>query len=145
MRHVLFLRVGPNGRVRNEVEAAGVGNVGRGREQLEGGLLLRVSDVDRDLSGTKVLQGRSRLVGILNPLNSLVLTSLPRGSGNRSSGLDSARVNELGWIQGESKGGKLTKMYAKVEGKTVVKANKRVTARIVKASKECERGSGWGL
>ena len=91
LRHVLFLRVGPNGRVRNEVEAAGVGNVGRGREQLEGGLLLRVSDVDRDLSGTKVLQGRSRLVGILDPLNSLVLTSLPRGSGNRSSGLDSAR------------------------------------------------------
>ena len=53
--------------------------------------MLRVSDVDRDLGGTKVLQGRSRLVGILNPLNSLFLTALPRGGGNWGSGLHFVR------------------------------------------------------
>ena len=87
LEHVLFLRVGSNGRVRGERELAGVGNIGRGGEQLEGGLLLRVPNVDRDLAGTKVLQGRSGVVGIFNPLKSLLLTGWPRGAGSRGSGL----------------------------------------------------------
>ena len=87
LEHVLFLRVGSNGRVRGERELTGAGNVGRGGEQLEGGLLLRVSNVDGDLAGTKVLQGRSRVVGIFDPLKGLLLTGWPRGAGSRGSGL----------------------------------------------------------
>jgi hypothetical protein len=89
--HVLFLRVGSNGRVRGELEFANGGNIGRGGEHLEGGLLLSVSDVDRDLGGTKVLQGRGRVVGILNPLNNLLLTGWPRSGGNRSGCLHFVR------------------------------------------------------
>ena len=89
--HVLFLRIGSHGRVRGELELADSGNIGRGRKQLEGGLLLRVSDVDGDLGRTKVLQGRSRLVGILNPLNTLLLTGLPRGGCNWRSSLHFVR------------------------------------------------------
>jgi len=76
-RHVLFLGVGSDGGVRSELELADGGNIGRGREQLEGGLLLRVSDVNGDLGGTEVLQGWSRVVGIFNPCDSLFLTGRP--------------------------------------------------------------------
>ena len=38
---------------------------------------------------------------------------------------------------------KLTKMVAKAEGKTAVKAKKRVAARITKASKESEGEREW--
>jgi len=68
--------------------------------------LLRVSDVDRDLGGTKVLQGRGRLVGILDPLNTLLLTGLPRGGGNRRSGVNGceSRGQDGGQSQQESDG-----------------------------------------
>jgi hypothetical protein len=85
--NVLLVRVGSNGRVRSKLERADVGNIGGGGDQLEGGLLLDVSNVDRDLAGTVVLQGRSRAVGVLNPLDSLRLTALPRGRGNGGGGL----------------------------------------------------------
>jgi len=86
-RHVLFLGVGADGRVGGELELADRGNIGGGGDQLEGGLLLRVSDVNGDLAGTKVLQGRSRVVGVFDPLNSLFLTGWPRGGGNGRGGL----------------------------------------------------------
>ena len=82
LRHLLFLRVGSDGSVGGELELGDGGNISGRREQLEGGLLLRVSDVNGDLGGTEVLQGRSGVVGIFNPLNSLFLTSWPRGGGN---------------------------------------------------------------
>ena len=86
-RHVLVLGVGSDGGVRGELELADGGNIGGGREQLEGGLLLRVSNVDGNLGGTKVLQGGSRGVGVLNPRDSLFLTRWPRGGGNWGGGL----------------------------------------------------------
>jgi len=95
-RHVLFLRVGSDGSVRLELELVDGGNVGGGGEQLEGGLLLRVSDINGDLGGTKVLQGRSGVVGIFDPLNSLILTSLPRGGSNGRGGLRSFGVSD--WL-----------------------------------------------
>lgn len=85
--HVLFLGVGSDGRVRGELELADGGDIGRGGNQLKGGLLLRVSDVNGDPAGTIVLQGRSRIGGIFNPLDNLLLTSLPRGGLSWGSGL----------------------------------------------------------
>jgi hypothetical protein len=82
-----LVRVGSNGRVRSKWDRADVRNIGGGRDQLEGGLLLDVSNVDRDLAGTVVLQGRSRAVGVLNPLDSLRHAALPRGRGNGGGGL----------------------------------------------------------
>ena len=93
--HVLILRVGSDGSVRGEGELADVGNIGRGRKQLQGGLLLRVPDVDGDLGGSEVLQGRSGIVGILNPLNVLRLTGRPRGGGSGGGGLHLLHVSEL--------------------------------------------------
>lgn len=49
--------------------------------------MLSVSDIDGDLGRAKVLQGGSRIVGILNPLDSLRLASLPRSGGRGGSGL----------------------------------------------------------
>ena len=95
LRHVLFLGVGPDRRVRSERELADGGNIGRRGEQLEGGLLLRVSDVDGDLGGTKVLQGRGGIVGVFYPLDSLRLPGLPRGGSGRGGGLHSFGVGEL--------------------------------------------------
>ena len=93
--HILLVRVGSDGRVRGELELADGGNISGGGEQLEGGLLLRVSNVDGDLAGTKVLQGRSRIVGVFNPLNSLGLTGLPRGGGGGGGGLYFSCVSAL--------------------------------------------------
>ena len=58
--------------------------------------MLRVSDVNGDLAGTEVLQGRSGVVGILNPLNSLFLTGRPRGGGDGGGGLHLFGVND--WL-----------------------------------------------
>jgi hypothetical protein len=93
--HVLILRVGSDGSVRGELELADGGNIGGRGEQLEGGLLLRVSNIDGDLGGTEVLQGGSRIVGILNPLDRLLLTGWPRGSGSGGGSLHSFGVSEL--------------------------------------------------
>jgi len=103
--------------------------------------LLRVSNINGDLGGTKVLQGGSRIVGILNPLNSLFLTGCPRGGGNGGGGLRSFR-SVTGW-QPESENKKLTKTVAKAEGKTAAKAKKRVAARIIEASNESEGEREW--
>ena len=43
----------------------------------------------------------------------------------------------------ENENKKLTKMVAKAEGKTAVKAKKRVAARMMKASKESEGEREW--
>jgi len=86
-RHVLFLRVGSDGSVGGELEQVDGGYISGGGDQLEGGLLLRVSDVNGDLGGTKVLQGRGGVVGIFDPLNSLFLAGRPRGGGNGGGGL----------------------------------------------------------
>ena len=98
--HILVLRVGSDGTVRGELELVDGRNIGGGGKHLEGGLLLRVSDVDGDLGGAKVLQGRSRNVGIFNPLNGLLLTGLPRGGRNWRGGLHFVRGQrvELGVV-----------------------------------------------
>ena len=93
-RHVLVLGVGSDGGVRSELELADGGNIGGGREQLEGGLLLRISNVDGNLGGTKVLQGGGRGVGVLNPRDGLFLTRWPRGGGNWGGGLRSFAVSD---------------------------------------------------
>jgi len=102
----VLVRVGSDGRVRGELELADGGNISGGGEQLEGGLLLRVSNVDGDLAGTKVLQGRSRIVGVFDPLNGLWLTSLPRGGGGGGGGVDGgkSRGQDGGQSQEQSSG-----------------------------------------
>lgn len=95
MRHVLNTGVGTNGRVGGELDRADVGNISRGGNQLEGGLLLRVSDVDGDFAGTHVRQGRLRSVGVFYPLDGLRLTGLPRGGSSRGRGLHSFKISEL--------------------------------------------------
>lgn len=82
-----MVRVGSYGRVRGELELADGGNIGRRRDRLEKGLLLRVSDIDGDLARAKILQGRSGIIRIVNPLNILLLAALPTGGGNWRSGL----------------------------------------------------------
>lgn len=93
-----------DGGVRHKLERAGVGNVGGGRDQLERGLLLSVSNVNGDLAGTEVLQGRSRSVGVLNPLDGLVLTGLPRGGGGGRSGVNSRESRGQDGSQGQKEG-----------------------------------------
>jgi hypothetical protein len=55
--------------------------------------LLRISNVDGDLGGTKVRQGGSGVVRIINPLYRLWLTTLPTGGSDGSGGLCSVRVS----------------------------------------------------
>jgi len=118
----IFLRVGSDGSIRAERERAGGGNVSGGGEQLEGGLLLRVSDVDGDLGGTKVLQRRSRIVGIFNPLNSLLLTGWPRGSGSGGGCEDGGESRGQGGGQSQQEsdgthyGGEVTKVGVRGSG-----------------------------
>lgn len=101
--HVLYVRVGSNGRVWGELDRAVLRNIRRGGDQLKGSLLLRVSNVDGDLAGTEVGQGRSRDVWIVDPLYRLWLTGLPTGGSDRGSGLHSAQVSGLTVVRKEGK------------------------------------------
>jgi len=72
----VYVRVGSDGRVRDEVERGDVGDVGRLGDRLEGSLLPDASDAEEDLGGTKFL------VSVL-PGNSAILTALATGGLNR--------------------------------------------------------------
>jgi len=87
----VLVRVGSDGRVRSELERGDVGNIGRGRKLLEGGLLLRVSDVDGDLSETEVHQCRRGIARIAHPRNVVGLTSWPRGASNWRRGVKGSK------------------------------------------------------
>lgn len=127
-----MIRIGPNFTVGLETDLVEFGNIDRGIDQLEGGLLLNVSDIDRDLARAVVLQGRSGIVGVFNPANGLVDVACPGSGGNWRGGLYSIRGQRIRLHEGRSKGEKLTNGVAKAEGKTAAKANKSVAARIVK-------------
>ena len=90
--HALLVRVWSNSGVRDELERAVLRNIRRGGYQLKRSLLLRISNVDRDLAGTEVRQRRSRVVWIINPFYRLLITALPTGGSDGGGCLRSARL-----------------------------------------------------
>lgn len=77
-----MIRDGPNFRIGLETDLIDFRNIDRGFDQLEGGLLLGVSDVDGELARAIVLQGRSGMVGVFYPANGLVGVGCPGSRGD---------------------------------------------------------------